>query len=66
MDNPGENSTSYQTVLTTVEGSLSSANVVGVLNTAVSGAVVLVLLWWSIRKSVGIVKRAFMRGKLRL
>lgn len=66
MDNPGENSTSYQTVLTTVEGSLSSANVVDVLNTAVSGAVVLVLLWWSIRKSVGIVKRAFMRGKLRL
>lgn len=64
MDNPGE--VSYETVLNTVEGSLSSANVVGVLNTAASAAVVLVLLWWSIRKSVGIVKRAFMRGKLRL
>lgn len=64
MDNPNE--VSYETVLTTVEGSLSSANVVDVLNTAASAAVVLVLLWWSIRKSVGIVKRAFMRGKLRL
>lgn len=56
----------YEAVLNAVEGSLNSASITGVLTTAVTSAVVLVLLWWSVRKSVSIVKRAFMRGKLRV
>lgn len=56
----------YQAVLSQITSSLNSASIVGVLSYAAGIAVVMVLLWWSVRKSVGIVKKAFMRGKLRL
>lgn len=56
----------YQAVVSQVTNSLNSAAIVDVLSYAAGIAVVMVLLWWSVRKSVGIVKKAFMRGKLRL
>lgn len=59
-------STAYQSVITTINGTLSNANIVSVLGYAVGIAVVMVFTWWAVRKVTGIVKRAFMRGKLRL
>ena len=56
----------YQTVITTISSTLSEANLTSVLSYAVGIAIVLVLFWWSVRKCAGIIKRAFMRGKLRL
>ena len=56
----------YQGVVDVVSTQLSEANVAAVLTYAVGLAVVLVFFWWATRKCVGIVKRAFMRGKLRL
>lgn len=56
----------YQSVITTINGTLSNANIVSVLGYAVGIAVVMVFTWWAVRKVTGIVKRAFMRGKLRL
>lgn len=58
--------TAYQSVITTINGTLSNANIVSVLGYAVGIAVVMVFTWWAVRKVTGIVKRAFMRGKLRL
>lgn len=58
--------TAYQGVITTINGTLSNANIVAVLGYAVGIAVVMVFTWWAVRKVTGIVKRAFMRGKLRL
>ena len=59
-------STEYQTVVTAVSNTLSSTNLTSVLTYAVGLAVGLVFLWWAVRKVTGILKRAFMRGKLRL
>ena len=56
----------YQGVVDAVSTQLSEANVAAVLTYAVGIAIVLVFFWWAVRKCVGIVKRAFMRGKLRL
>lgn len=56
----------YQTVVNAVSSTLSEANLTSVLSYAVGIAIVLVLFWWSVRKCAGIIKRAFMRGKLRL
>ena len=61
-----DNDPAYQGVVETVSTTLSEANVAAVLTYAIGIAIVLVLFWWSVRKCVGIVKRAFMRGKLRL
>lgn len=62
----GEPLQGYQAVLSEITSSLNSNSIVGVLSYAASIAVVMVLLWWSVRKSVSIIKRAFMRGKLKL
>ena len=62
----GNDSTAYQSVITAINGTLSNANIVSVLGYAVGIAVVMVFTWWAVRKVTGIVKRAFMRGKLRL
>lgn len=59
-------STEYQTVVTAVSNTLSSTNLTSVLTYAVGIAIGLVFLWWAVRKVTGILKRAFMRGKLRL
>lgn len=56
----------YQEVTNEIESVLTAAALTDVLKYAAAIAVVLVLLWWSIRKVVSIIKRAFMRGKLRL
>lgn len=61
-----EASDAYQTVINAVSSTLSEANVTSVLTYAVGIAIVLVFFWWAVRKCAGIVKRAFMRGKLRL
>ena len=57
---------SYQGVITSVTAQLSDANLVSVLSYAVTAAIGFVFTWWAIRKCAGIIKRAFMRGKLRL
>lgn len=59
-------STAYQSVIETINGTLSNTNIVTVLSYAVGIAVVMVFTWWAVRKVTGIIKRAFMRGKLRL
>lgn len=56
----------YQTVVSAISSSLSEANLTSVLSYAVGIAIVLVLFWWSVRKCASIIRRAFMRGKLRL
>lgn len=56
----------YQGVVDDVSGTLSNANIVSVLSYAVGIAIVMVFTWWAVRKASGIIKRAFMRGKLRL
>lgn len=56
----------YQSVISTINGTLSNANIVSVLGYAVGIAVIMVFTWWAVRKVTGIIKRAFMRGKLRL
>ena len=57
---------SYQGVIASVTAQLSDANLVSVLSYAVTAAIGFVFTWWAIRKCAGIIKRAFMRGKLRL
>lgn len=57
--------TKYQDVIDEVTGTLSNANITTVLAYAAGIAVVMVFTWWAVRKVSGIVKRAFMRGKLR-
>lgn len=59
-------SNAYQQVISTVSGTLSEANLKDVLVYAVGAAIVLVFFWWAVRKCAGIIKKAFMRGKLRL
>lgn len=61
-----EGGANYQSVISVVSGQLSEANLTSVLTYAVGIAIVLVFFWWAVRKCAGIVKRAFMRGKLRL
>lgn len=56
----------YQSVIETINGTLSESNLTSVLTYAVGVAIVLVFFWWAVRKCAGIIKRAFMRGKLRL
>lgn len=56
----------YTDVVTEVTNVLDSDALIGVLKYAAGAAVILVLLWWSVRKAISIIKRAFMRGKLRL
>lgn len=56
----------YTTVVSEITNVLDSEALIAVLKYAAAAAVVLVLLWWSVRKAISIIKRAFMRGKLRL
>lgn len=58
--------TNYQTVVDVVKGVLSETNLTTVLTYAVTAAIVMVFFWWAVRKCAGIIKRAFMRGKLRV
>ena len=58
--------TDYQTVIAALQGVFTSSTITSVLVYAVGIAIALVFTWWAIRKVTGIVKRAFMRGKLRL
>lgn len=57
--------TKYQDVIDEVKDTLSNSNITTVLAYAAGIAVVMVFTWWAVRKVSGIVKRAFMRGKLR-
>lgn len=57
--------TKYKDVIDTVKDTLSNANITTVLEYAAGIAIVMVFTWWAVRKVSGIVKRAFMRGKLR-
>ena len=59
-------SNDYTSVVSEVTNVLDSQALIAVLKYAAAAAVVLVLLWWSVRKAISIIKRAFMRGKLRL
>lgn len=61
-----EVSTNYQSVINVVSSTLSEANLTSVLTYVVGLAIVLVFFWWAVRKCAGILKRAFMRGKLRV
>lgn len=61
-----EGTPNYQTVVSTVSTQLSESNLTTVLTYAVGIAITLVFFWWAVRKCTGIIKRAFMRGKLRL
>ena len=60
------NTNAYQGVVDDVAATLSNANIVSVLKYAVGIAVLMVFTWWAIRKCVGVVRKAFTRGKLRL
>ncbi len=57
--------TQYKDVIDEVKDTLSNGNITTVLTYAAGIAVVMVFTWWAVRKVSGIVKRAFMRGKLR-
>ena len=61
-----ETTPAYQSVVSTVSTQLSEANLTSVLTYAIGIAIGLVFFWWAVRKCSGIIKRAFMRGKLRL
>ena len=58
--------TDYQSVIQALQGVFTSGTITSVLVYAAGIAIALVFTWWAIRKVTGIVKRAFMRGKLRL
>lgn len=55
----------WQAVFEKVSDTLTASNVTAVLVDAVGAAVVLVFLWWGARKASSVLKRAFMRGKLK-
>lgn len=55
----------WQAVFETVEDTFSATNVTTVLAAAVGSAIALVFLWWGARKATSVLKRAFMRGKLK-
>lgn len=55
----------WEAVVEEVESTLTAANITSVLTYAVGAAVVFVFLWWGARKATSIIKRAFMRGKLK-
>ena len=55
----------WQAVFEKVSDTLTAANVTAVLVDAVGAAVALVFLWWGARKAASVLKRAFMRGKLK-
>ena len=57
--------TDYQTVISELTGVFTSQNIATVLAYAVGFAVAMVFTWWGARKVAGVIKRAFMRGKLR-
>ena len=57
--------TDYQTIIGQVTAVMSNANITSVLQFAIGAAVVMVFTWWAARKVAGIIKRAFMRGKLK-
>lgn len=61
----GGDLTQYKDVINEVKDTLSNGNITTVLTYAAGIAVVMVFTWWAVRKVTGIVKRAFMRGKLR-
>lgn len=61
----GGDLTQYKDVIDEVKDTLSNGNITTVLTYAAGIAVVMVFTWWAVRKVTGIVKRAFMRGKLR-
>lgn len=56
----------YETVVSTITSTLSQSNLTSVLTYAAGIAIAFVFFWWATRKVISIVKRAFMRGKLRL
>lgn len=56
----------YQSVVSEITDVLSQSNLTSVLTYAAGIAVAFVFFWWATRKVISIVKRAFMRGKLRL
>lgn len=55
----------WQAVFETVEETFSASNVTTVLAAAVGSAIALVFVWWGARKATSVLKRAFMRGKLK-
>lgn len=57
--------TDYETIITQITSTMNTSNITTVLVYALPTAVGMVFLWWAVRKVAGIVKRAFMRGKLR-
>lgn len=57
--------TGYQAVISVIDNFFSEANLSAVLVYAVTGAMVLVFFWWAARKVASIIKKAFMRGKLK-
>lgn len=56
----------YDPVVSALTASVTTTELATVLAAGVSGAIGLVLLWWAARKVVGMIMRAFRRGKLRL
>lgn len=56
----------YETVVGEINNTLSQANLTSVLVYAAGIAIGFVFFWWATRKVISIIKRAFMRGKLRL
>lgn len=58
--------TDYETVINSITAELNTGGITTVLTYAAGIAVGMVFLWWAVRKATSIIKRAFMRGKLRL
>lgn len=58
--------TDYQSVISIMQGIFQSTTITTVLVYAAGIAIAMVFTWWAVRKVTGIVKRAFMRGRLRL
>lgn len=55
----------WQAVFEKVEETFSASNITTVLAAAVGSAIALVFVWWGARKATSVLKRAFMRGKLK-
>lgn len=53
-------------VINTLTGQFSVVNIVPVLTTAATTAVVLAFMWWGIRKVVKIIMAAFRKGRVSL
>lgn len=53
-------------ILTALQQQISVTTIVTVLVAVIGGAIGLVFMWWGVRKLIGVLMRAFKKGKLSL